>query len=53
MDGYKDGEGRMAIAINTHRLKDVRKEIRPVWAHPAIWVMLALVAVAAGVGFGA
>jgi len=53
VDGHKDGDGHMAIAINAHRVKDVQREIRPVWAHPAVWVVLALVVVAAGFGFGA
>lgn len=48
LEGRKDEEGRMAIAINQHRRKDVEKEIKPVWAHPLLWVVLAVVALAAG-----
>ncbi len=37
IDGKKDEEGRMAIAINPHRITDVRKELRPWFARPAMW----------------
>ena len=37
IEGRKDEEGRMAIALNAHRLGDVRRELRPVWTHPAVW----------------
>jgi hypothetical protein len=51
IEGQKDGEGRMAISLNTHREKDIRKVLRPIWAHPAILALVALgAAVAAGVG---
>ena len=43
IDGRKDDEGRMALALNPHRVADVRKELRPWFARPATW----LVAVAA------
>ena len=51
IEGIKDGEGHMAISLNTHREKDVRKVLRPVWAHPALLVFLALSAAVAGVTF--
>ena len=38
IDGKKDGEGRMAIALNPHRMADVRKEIRPWFARPSTWL---------------
>lgn len=47
LEGRKDEEGRMAIAINQHRRKDVEKEIKPLWANPLLW--FAVVA-AAGLG---
>ena len=53
VDGHKDQEGNMVVAINAHRLPDVKKELRPAWAHPAVWVVLVLVVAAAGLGFGA
>ena len=49
LEGRKDDDGHMTIAINEHRRADVRRELRPVWAHPAMWAVLALmVAVGAG-----
>ena len=38
IDGKKDEEGRMAIALNPHRLATVRKELRPWFARPTIWL---------------
>ena len=38
VSGHKDEEGHMAIALNNNRLKEVKRELRPVWAHPAVWV---------------
>lgn len=49
LEGRKDEEGHMAIAINQHRRKDVDKEIKPVWASPFLWIVIVLVAVAGGV----
>jgi hypothetical protein len=48
LEGRKDNEGRMTIALNEHRLADVKKELRPLWAHPAVWALLALAIVAVG-----
>ncbi len=38
IDGKKDEDGRMAIALNPHRLAEVRKEIRPWFARPSTWL---------------
>ena len=38
IEGKKDEEGRMAIALNPHRLDMVRKELRPWFARPMIWL---------------
>ncbi len=47
LEGRKDDEGHMTIAINEHRKADVQKEIRPVWARPVVWAAaLTLAAVA-------
>ncbi len=43
IDGMKDADGQMAIAINEHRLADVRKELRPWFARPVTWVGTAMV----------
>jgi hypothetical protein len=52
IEGERDEEGRMAISLNTHREKDVRRMLRPVWAHPAFLTLLAVgAAVVAGVSF--
>lgn len=50
VEGRRDEDGRMAIALNAHRIRDVKKEIRPVWAHPAVWAVLALALAAIGAG---
>jgi hypothetical protein len=47
INGTKDTEGRLAIGLNEQRLADVRKELRPVWAHPVLWLALVVVAVGA------
>jgi hypothetical protein len=49
IEGMKDPDGHMAISLNTHRAKEVRRVLRPVWAHPAILGLLALFAAVAGV----
>lgn len=46
IDGRKDDEGHMAISVNDHRLSNVRKELRPVWAQPGLWLTAAVVVVA-------
>ena len=43
IDGMKDSEGQMAIALNEHRLADVRKELRPWFARPIAWIGTAMV----------
>ncbi len=48
IDGKKDGEGRMAIAINPHRLDTVRKELRPWFARPILWLGVFALGVAVG-----
>jgi hypothetical protein len=49
IEGRKDEEGHMAIALNAQRMDDVRRHLRPAWAHPAVWVAAVLLgAVGAG-----
>ncbi len=45
IEGRKDEAGHMTIAVNAHRLPDVRRELRPVWSHPAVWSVVLLAAV--------
>lgn len=51
IDGKKDDEGRMAIALNPHRIATVRKELRPWFARPAIWLVAFTLGVLVGVFF--
>ena len=51
IEGNRDGEGRMAISLNSHREREVRKVLRPFWAHPAVLAVLALSAALVGFGF--
>ena len=50
IEGRKDEDGRMAVALNAHRMADVRRVLRPAWAHPALWAAAALMG-AIGAGF--
>ena len=38
IDGKKDEEGRMVIALNPSRLATVQRELRPWFARPPIWL---------------
>ena len=49
IEGIKDAEGHMAISLNTQRAGEIRKILRPVWAHPAVLALLVLFAAVAGV----
>jgi len=51
IEGTKDPEGRMAIALNDHRMAEVKKELRPFWFHPVFVAGVGLVILAAGYGF--
>jgi hypothetical protein len=44
IEGRSDAEGRMSIALNAHRIADVRKALRPAWAKPAVWLAAAIIA---------
>lgn len=48
IEGRKDADGHMAITLNGHRMPDVKRALRPAWAHPAIWAVALFAAVAAG-----
>lgn len=46
INGTKDGDGHLAIALNENRLADVKKELRAWYVRPVAWVAaIALVAV--------
>jgi len=51
IDGKKDDEGHMAIALNPHRLDTVRKELRPWFARPVLWLVVFAVGVVVGALF--
>ncbi len=50
IEGMKDPEGHLAVSLNPHRVRDVRKELRPVWAHPGIMALVVILGVVATVG---
>lgn len=50
LEGRKDADGHMTIALNQHRMGDVRRELRPLWARPTVWLVLVLLVAAAGAG---
>lgn len=43
IEGRTDGEGRMSIGLSEHRMKDVQKALRPIWARPEVWAAVAIV----------
>jgi hypothetical protein len=50
VEGRKDADGHMTLALNEHRRQDVERMLRPLWARPAVWAVLAtLLAAGAGV----
>lgn len=50
IEGRTDGEGRMSIGLNEHRIAEVRRALRPLWARPDVWAAVAAVVVL-GAGF--
>jgi len=49
LEGRKDAEGRLTIALNEYRRRDVDRLLKPLWTRPAVWVTIAaLLAVGAG-----
>ena len=50
IEGRRDEEGRMTVAVNPHRLAEVQRTLRPLWAHPALWGAIVLLG-ALGAGF--
>lgn len=52
INGTKDDEGRLAIGLNTHRIAEVRKELRPVYARASVWVACIVVIAVAVAAMG-
>lgn len=50
IEGRRDGDGHMTVAINGHRMAEVDRHLRPLWAHPAVWAAMVVVAGALGAG---
>jgi hypothetical protein len=46
IQGQPDDEGRLSIALNSHRAADVYREIRPFWLRPSLWMAAAVLLVA-------
>lgn len=46
IQGQPDSEGRLSIALNSHRAADVLKEIRPFWLRPSLWMAAVVLLVA-------
>jgi hypothetical protein len=51
IEGIRDPEGHMAISLNVHRVREIKRALRPFWAHPAVLALMALFATVAGVAF--
>jgi len=43
INGTKDGDGHMAIALNANRMADVRKELRAWYVRPTAWLVAAVI----------
>lgn len=46
IEGVRDPEGHLAISLNSQRQKDVKRALRPAWAHPG-FLALATILIAA------
>lgn len=44
IEGKKDDEGHMAIALNPHKQREIRRELRAPWANPVVWAALTVAA---------
>lgn len=51
INGRKDDEGRLAIAINDDRLPDVNRAMRPLFARPVAWIALVAIILLGVAGF--
>jgi hypothetical protein len=44
IEGKKEADGHMVIALNRHKLAEVRRELRGPWASPMVWAAVAVLA---------
>lgn len=44
INGRKGPDGSMEIALNTTRIREVKKELRPWYAMPVLWIGILLIA---------
>jgi hypothetical protein len=51
INGRKDDEGKLAIAINDDRLADVNRAIRPLVARPMVWLAVLVLLTLGAAGF--
>jgi hypothetical protein len=51
IEGRKDDDGRMTLAVNDHRLAEARRAARPLWARPAVWAAAVIVITVVSLGF--
>lgn len=51
IEGRKDDEGHMAVALNTHRVAEVQRHLRPLWARPAVWAAMIVAVGVVSAGF--
>jgi hypothetical protein len=48
IEGRTDAEGRISIGLNEHRMDDVQRALRPLWARPEVWATALAVALTVG-----
>ena len=43
VEGRKDADGHMTIALNQHRREEIERILRPLWTRPGVWAGVAAV----------
>lgn len=51
INGRKDEDGRLAIAINGDRQADVDRALRPAFARPVVWLALVVIVAIGAAGY--
>ena len=46
VNGLKGEDGAMALSLNASRMREVKRELRPWYAHPGVWALLMTAGVA-------